>query len=542
MTVVCSAQANWTASVLSQAAVTVTNTLSNWATWSADTVRTQIDGFASEIWSTVGNLVQSFVPARPELRAPDASEQREAAMRSVIDEDTLRPAHEDQFFVQLPGEVDSQLASEYISAALSLAGGIETADEAGTDELHATLRRLYRERSADATLQERPRQQPASETLQFQEYRDSLANPDAWPRLSAAERNAAGGALPSWWPIQLGVLPGDSAYLQEMEKIGRRAKQKLLDVYAELEKLGTMATENPTGDDIVAISEQIEIVQMRHEQYVQELINIQYMVNRYYEATTFLAGTHVTVVIDKLQSLRPVVELNNVGLTPANMDEYNRAMAANIRAFSRLDGRTGTTITSLYVIDYTTTAVSLVIPIGGAAKVAFTEAAKSGGRRAGLLAAVKVIGTQSAITVGAAGATLVILPPVMRASGLQEHQVVAGLAVLQVFGRTRSLKYAGSAPKGSAFDLTIARGTKQQMLDAVRKLDGADATTKLSADDIAGLTENARLVAKKYWQLRGTARTAKSVQNQLDRPRWRFLDQAPEAKKIIQEIIDDFGG
>ncbi|MBX3435038.1 MAG: hypothetical protein KF847_17105 [Pirellulales bacterium] len=101
---------------------------------------------------------------------------------------------------------------------------------------------------------------------------------------------------------------------------------------------------------------------------------------------------------------------------------------------------------------------------------------------------------------------------------------------------------ASVAPKGTAFDLSIARGTKQQMLDAVRKLDAADAATKLSADDISGLTENARLVAKKYWELKGTARTAQSVQNQLNRPRWRFLDQAPEASRIIQEIIDDFGG
>ena len=88
----------------------------------------------------------------------------------------------------------------------------------------------------------------------------------------------------------------------------------------------------------------------------------------------------------------------------------------------------------------------------------------------------------------------------------------------------------------------MARGTKQQMLNAVKKLDGAKVGTKLSTDDVAGLTENARLVAKKYWDLRATCRTAQSVQNQLNRPRWRFLDQVPEAKKIIQEIIDDFGG
>jgi hypothetical protein len=82
------------------------------------------------------------------------------------------------------------------------------------------------------------------------------------------------------------------------------------------------------------------------------------------------------------------------------------------------------------------------------------------------------------------------------------------------------------------------------MMGAVRRLDDTalDVTTKLSAGEVAGLTENARLVAKKYWELKGTGRTAQSVQNQLNRPRWRFLDQAPDAKKIIQDIIDDFGG
>ena len=93
----------------------------------------------------------------------------------------------------------------------------------------------------------------------------------------------------------------------------------------------------------------------------------------------------------------------------------------------------------------------------------------------------------------------------------------------------------------SRFDLKTELGTKQQMLDAVRKLDKANGKTHLCKDDIAGLTENARLVAKKYWELRGTARTIQSIQNQLDRPRWQFLEQAPKAKEIIQEIIDDLG-
>ncbi len=429
---------------LSQAAITVTNTVSNWATWSADTVRSQIDGFASEVWSTVGNLVQSFVPARPELRAPDASEQREAAMRSVIDEDTLRPAHEDQFFVQLPGEVDSQLASEYISAALSLAGGIETADEAGTDELHATLRRLYRERSADATLQERPRQQPASETLQFQEYRDSLANPDAWPTLTAAQREAA-ATVSWWWPIQLTTVGADRVWLKIFEKLGQKARQKQLDVYAALEKLGTMATENPTDEDIVAITDQIAQVQQLHEEYIDQLIKIEKSIAEYHDKN-WVSGTWVQETMRKLGQLAPVIELLKADFAPSNLDAYNKARLQHAKAMSGLDSRTGTTITSLYVIDGAATLASLAIPGYGAVKTAAVEAGKKGGKWAAWKAGIAVAGKQVVVTGAAVGATVIVLPPAMRASGLEEHQIVAGMAVLQVFGITRSLKYVNVTP------------------------------------------------------------------------------------------------
>ncbi|MFN7802775.1 MAG: RHS repeat-associated core domain-containing protein [Planctomycetaceae bacterium] len=98
--------------------------------------------------------------------------------------------------------------------------------------------------------------------------------------------------------------------------------------------------------------------------------------------------------------------------------------------------------------------------------------------------------------------------------------------------------------KGSRFALNTPKATVDQMQAAVRRLDHLDSVkgTTLSADEIAGLTENARLVAKKYWELKGTARTTQSVMNQLNRPRWRFLDYAPEAKDILDEVIKDLRG
>jgi hypothetical protein len=97
---------------------------------------------------------------------------------------------------------------------------------------------------------------------------------------------------------------------------------------------------------------------------------------------------------------------------------------------------------------------------------------------------------------------------------------------------------------GSNFDLLTPRGTVAQMTGAVRILDqlGATRTSKqLSTDEIAGLEENARRVAERYWSLKGSKRTAQSLQNQLNRPRWHYLDQAPFAKDVILEVKTDSG-
>jgi hypothetical protein len=95
---------------------------------------------------------------------------------------------------------------------------------------------------------------------------------------------------------------------------------------------------------------------------------------------------------------------------------------------------------------------------------------------------------------------------------------------------------------GSAHDLTTLRGTRTQMYGAVPILDllGATRTPRvLSPDEVAGLEENARRVAAKYWALKGTIRTPQSVQNQLDLPRWYYIDQALYARDVLLEVAVD---
>jgi hypothetical protein len=96
---------------------------------------------------------------------------------------------------------------------------------------------------------------------------------------------------------------------------------------------------------------------------------------------------------------------------------------------------------------------------------------------------------------------------------------------------------------GSAFDLTTPRGTALQMQVAVRLLDAMGATQALrvlSSAEIAGLEENARRVARKYWTTKGQ-RNPQSVQNQLDRPRWHYIGQAGYAKDVLVEMATDAG-
>jgi hypothetical protein len=61
----------------------------------------------------------------------------------------------------------------------------------------------------------------------------------------------------------------------------------------------------------------------------------------------------------------------------------------------------------------------------------------------------------------------------------------------------------------------------------------------LSPDEVEALTWNAERVAGKYWETRDVDRSRQSVQNQLDRPRWKYLDQAPEARLLLEAVAKD---
>ena len=66
---------------------------------------------------------------------------------------------------------------------------------------------------------------------------------------------------------------------------------------------------------------------------------------------------------------------------------------------------------------------------------------------------------------------------------------------------------------------------------------------KLTPDEVKGLTENARRVALKYWNVKalGRDRTRESLLNTFKKGRWRFLDQAHEARQLLKEIAQDAG-
>jgi hypothetical protein len=93
---------------------------------------------------------------------------------------------------------------------------------------------------------------------------------------------------------------------------------------------------------------------------------------------------------------------------------------------------------------------------------------------------------------------------------------------------------------GSSIDLDAPRAEQREMTETVRLLESAPDSTTLSREQVAGLTENARRVAKKYWETKGQ-RSLDGLRSQLSRPRWRFLPQAPEAQQMLKEIVEDSG-
>jgi hypothetical protein len=73
---------------------------------------------------------------------------------------------------------------------------------------------------------------------------------------------------------------------------------------------------------------------------------------------------------------------------------------------------------------------------------------------------------------------------------------------------------------------------------AVRELDAADAGAKLTDVQRAALEWNARNIAGKTGlPLAGGRYAWRSLLSQVGRPRWRFLNQAPEVAKILRDML-----
>lgn len=81
-------------------------------------------------------------------------------------------------------------------------------------------------------------------------------------------------------------------------------------------------------------------------------------------------------------------------------------------------------------------------------------------------------------------------------------------------------------------------GNPPQFISAVRELDAADAAAQLTDVQRAALEWNAGQIAGRTGVPLTSGRIAwRSLAIQLARPRWRFLNQAPEAVKILRDMV-----
>lgn len=81
-------------------------------------------------------------------------------------------------------------------------------------------------------------------------------------------------------------------------------------------------------------------------------------------------------------------------------------------------------------------------------------------------------------------------------------------------------------------------GNPPQYIAAVRELDAADATLQLTDVQRAALEWNAQQIAATTGVPLASGRIAwRSLFNQLGRPRWQFLDRAPEAARILRDMV-----
>ncbi|NUT96895.1 MAG: hypothetical protein HOY78_33215 [Saccharothrix sp.] len=78
-----------------------------------------------------------------------------------------------------------------------------------------------------------------------------------------------------------------------------------------------------------------------------------------------------------------------------------------------------------------------------------------------------------------------------------------------------------------------------EFLQAVRDMDRAQVSKALSATERGALEWNAEQIATKTAQPTATGQYPwQSLWNQLQRPRWRFLNQAPEAARTLRDMIN----
>ena len=84
----------------------------------------------------------------------------------------------------------------------------------------------------------------------------------------------------------------------------------------------------------------------------------------------------------------------------------------------------------------------------------------------------------------------------------------------------------------------------RRMRAAVRRLDDPNlpASTPLTRGDAMGLLTNLHLILRRNVPLRQAGRSGvASLQNQINRPRWRFLNQLPTARQHLLRSLRGTG-
>lgn len=96
----------------------------------------------------------------------------------------------------------------------------------------------------------------------------------------------------------------------------------------------------------------------------------------------------------------------------------------------------------------------------------------------------------------------------------------------------------GSQGGGSGGSGGGSGGNPPQFIAAVRELDGAEEAARLTDVQRAALEWNAQAIAGTTGVPLASGRIAwRSLLSQLRRPRWRFLDQAPEAATTLRDML-----